>query len=202
MPANHGPIGFQIVSRRLSISVGALGALIALDLVLVTACLLAVRRNLVLRQLLEVDASLLTPQIGSVAPPILGQSWSGGQQAVLYGRDLRPTAVYTFSKDCPHCEHNWRAMRALQALSPRRLHIVYVDTAEVLTPRYLKSSGIGGAVVFAHLAPVAALAYEARAVPQLEILDGNGRVQWARLGELNPSDITQALGMIENDRKQ
>lgn len=93
-------------------------------------------------------------------------------------------------------------MRSLQALVPQRLRSVYVDRVDRLTSDYLAANGIGDSVVFFRLSPVPALAYEARLVPQLELLDRDGTVQWSHAGELTPADVARAQAMIESDQSQ
>lgn len=78
------------------------------------------------------DEAPLTPPKGATLPPLVGKDYTGAERAVVYGHDPRPTLVYTFTMECPHCQRNWRAMRSIQALAPNRLRIVYVDTTDNL----------------------------------------------------------------------
>lgn len=188
------------LGRRVSLCLGTLAAFVAVDLLLVVACLFALRQNVRLGREVAAEEALLTPGKGTMMPPLAGQDLTGAPQAVAYGQDLRPTLVYTFSKECGHCQQNWRAMRSLQVLAPRRLRTAYVDTlGDVFTPDYLAASGIGQSVLLVQLSPEAAIAYDARAVPQLLLVDHDGRVQWSHVGELAPSDVSKVLSLIEHD---
>jgi hypothetical protein len=93
-------------------------------------------------------------------------------------------------------------MRSLQALVPQRLRSVYIDRVDSLTSDYLAANGVTDSVVFARLSPAAALAYEARLVPQLELLDRDGKVQWSHAGELTPAEVAHAQSIIESDQSQ
>ena len=187
------------LARRLSLHLGVVAGLIALDLLLVAASLLALRQNIELRRAVADDVLLLTPRTGSLEPPLEGEDWLGNPQKIAYQRDRRPTLVYTSTKECPHCQENWRAMRTVQAMAPSRLRMVYIDTGDRFAPKYLAESGIGKSVLLTQLASSAFL-YDARVVPQLVLLDRDGRVQWSHLGGLAPSDVSQALSMIEHDQ--
>jgi len=91
-------------------------------------------------------------------------------------------------------------MRSLQTLAPRRLRIVYVDTVlDTFTPEYLAANGIGQSVLLVQLSPAAAFSYDARLMPQLLLVDRDGRVQWSHVGELAPGDVSKALSLIEHD---
>jgi hypothetical protein len=185
-------------SRGLRLSFGMIAAFVAVDLLLVAACLLVFRQNVKLRDQVAVDQSLLILAKGTLVPPLIGEDLTGAHQTIEYGQDQRPTLVYTFSMQCPHCEQNWRAMHSLQALAPRRLRIVYIDTGhDTFTPAYLSTSGIGDSVVLAHLSPTTEDAYEARAVPQFLLVDRDGRVEWSHLGEFAPDDVSKALSLID-----
>lgn len=181
------------LARRLSLHLGVVAGLIALDLLLVAASPLALRQNIELRRAVADEVLLLTPRTGSLEPPLQDP------QKIACQRDRRPTLVYTFTKECPHCQENWRAMRTVQAMAPSRLRIVYIDTGDQFTPKYLAESGIGKSVLLTRLASSAFL-YDARVVPQLVLLDRDGRVQWSHLGGLAPSNVSQALSMIEHDQ--
>ncbi|HKW88963.1 MAG TPA: hypothetical protein VJN21_09420 [Candidatus Acidoferrales bacterium] len=186
--------------RRVTLSIGTLAAFVAVDLLLVATCLFALRQNLNLRTEIAYDEALLTPRTGSVLPPLVGTDWTGAPIAMSYGQDPRPTLVYSFSQGCTHCQQNWRSMRPLQALAPDHLRIAYIDVAsENLTSKYLTASGIGQTVLLVRLSPAAETVYDARAVPQFILAGHDGRVQWSHVGELAPSDVSNALKMIEQD---
>lgn len=188
------------LSRRVNLSIGTLAAFIAIDLLLVAACLFALRQNVGLRRDVAYGEALLTPAKGNVMPPLLGTDWKGSPQAIVYGQDRRPTLVYTFSKECGYCQENWRAMRSLQALSPRWLRIIYIDTTrDLLTPKYLVANGIGQSVLLTQLLEAAAYVYDARATPQLLLIGHDGRVQWSHVGELGRSDLSEVLSLIQHD---
>lgn len=191
------------LGRRLSLRLGAVAAFVAVDVLLVVACLFALRQNVRLRGEVTNDVALLTLENGSVVPALAGEDWTGTLQAIVYEQDRRPTLVYTFSQECGYCQQNWRAMRSLQALAPGWLRIVYIDTfGDMFTPKYLAASGIGQSVLLVQLSsPAVALAYDARAVPQLVLVDHDGRVQWSHVGELAPGDISEALALIEHDTR-
>jgi hypothetical protein len=78
-------------------------------------------------------------------------------------------------------------MRSFQSLAPRRLQIVYLDAQrDTFTPEYLAARGIGKSVLLVQLpSPAVAYAYDARAVPQLLLMDNRGRVRWSHIGELS-----------------
>jgi hypothetical protein len=186
--------------RRVSLCFGTVVAFVAVNLLLVAACLFALRQNMNLRAETAGVVALLTLANGTVVPPLDGKDWTGAQQVIDYDHDPRPTLVYTFSKGCPYCQENWRAMRSLQALAPRRLRIVYIDdNGDVFTPKYLAENGIGESALLVELSPVAAGMYNPRAVPQLLLVDQHGRVEWSHLGEMAPSDISKVRSLIERD---
>jgi hypothetical protein len=188
------------LSGRLSLSVGTVAALVVLDLLLVAASLFALRQNVKLRSDIAQDVALLTPPTGTILPPLVGTDLEGNLENIAYNQDERPTLVYTFSMHCGHCEDNWPAMRQLQALAPRSLRIIYVDpVVGELTPEYLASRGIGRAALLVRLYPSSALVYEARAVPQLLLVDHRGRLQWSHVGDLAFGDISQARTLIEHN---
>lgn len=131
-----------------------IAAFVLTNLCLIAACLFALKENVGLRRAVAYDEALPTPAKGEAMPPLLGTDWTGAPQTLDYGQDPRPTIVYTFSKECGYCQENWRAMRSFQALSPRRLRIVYIDTTgDLLAPTYLAAApsrnycgpGAGGA---------------------------------------------------------
>lgn len=188
------------LGRRLSLSLGTVAAIVAVNLLLVGTCLFALRQNVRLRGEVTNDVALLTPPNGAVVPPLLGEDWTGAPRTIVYGQDRRPTLVYTFSMECGFCQENWRAMRSLQALAPSSLRIIYIDTVrDLFTPRYLTANGIGQSVLLVQLSPAATVAYDARAVPQLLLVHYDGRVQWSHVGELAPGDISKALSLIQHD---
>lgn len=182
------------LGRRLSLRLAAVVALVGLNLLLVAMCLLALRQNVELRRVAAQYLALLTPANDSLAPPLIGEDWTGVPQTVQY-QDRRPTLVYTFNERCGL--ENWRAMRSLQALAPRRLRIVYIDTTDKLTSDYLAEKGIGKSELFVRLTPTTELAYQARVVPQLVLLDRDGRVQWSRAGVLARGDLSEVSSVIE-----
>jgi len=53
------------------------------------------------------------------------------------------------------------------------------------------------AVLLVNLSPGSPDAYAARAVLQLLLIKLAGRVQWSHVGEIAPSDITQARALVE-----
>jgi hypothetical protein len=180
------------------LSVSTVAAFIAVDLLLVAVCLFALRQIVTLRTQLAGAVALLAPARGTVLPTLVGEDWTGATQAIVYEQDQRPTLVYTFSEQCPHCQENWRAMHSLQALAPRWARFAYIDTyGDKFTPQYLAESGIGQSVLFVKLSLGSPLDYDARAVPQLLLVNHDGRVQWSHVGELAPEDLTQARALIE-----
>jgi hypothetical protein len=183
-----------------SLSLGTGVAFVAVNLLLVGAGLLALRQNVKLRSVIAVDETLLTPAKGTLMPALLGRDRTGATQNITFGQDRRPTLFYSFTMECPYCRGNWRAMRALQALAPNSLRIIYIDIAhETLTPEYLTSSGIGQSLALVRLLPPVATTYEARAVPLLLLVDPDGQVQWAHMGELSTSDASKALSFVKRD---
>lgn len=175
-------------------------AFIAVNLLLVAACGFALRQNVMLRKGAAYYAALLTPARGAVVPPLVGEDWLGAAHTIAYGQDRNSTLVYAFTKECGYCQQNWHAMRSFQALSPHQLRIVYVDTqGDTFTPEYLAASGIGQSVLLVQLSPAAAVEYDARAVPQLLLVDHDGRVKWTHVGELAPGDVSKAVSLIEHD---
>lgn len=185
-------------SRRVNVSIWTFVAFIVVDLLLVAACLFALRQNVKLRGEMADYAALLTPRTGAVLPPLVGQDWTGTPQTIAYGQDRRLTLVYTFTKGCPYCRENWRAMRPFQALAPQSLRIVYIDTVrDLFTAEYLAANDMGKSVLLVELSSSAAFAYEARIVPQLVLVGPDGRVQWSHAGQLAPGDIFKALSFIE-----
>lgn len=200
----HGvPLSIRLtgtLGRRLSLSLGTVAAFVAVDLLLVAACVFALRQNVRLRGDVAYDVALLTPAKGTVVPPLFGEDWRGAPQTIVYGQDRRPTLLYTFSKECGYCQENWRTMRSLQALAPNRLRIIYIDTAhDLFAPQYLAANGIGQSLLLIQLSPSAAFVYDARAVPQLLLVDHGGLVQWSHVGELAPSDVSKVLSLVERD---
>lgn len=188
----------KALGHRLNLSLGTVGAFVAVNLLLMAACLFALRQNLRLQRDVVYDVALLTPANGTVVPTLVGYDRTGAPQAISYGQDPRPTLVYTFSEKCSYCQQNWRAMRSLQALAPGRLRIVYIDTVrDMFTPKYLTANGIGQSALLVQLSPAMATAYDARAVPQLLLVDHEGRVQWSHVGQLAPTDVSKALSLVQ-----
>lgn len=175
-------------------------AFIAVNLLLLAACVFALRQNLALRADVAGDEALLTPPRGTTLPPLQGRDDMGSWQVIVYGRDPRPTLVYTFSAGCGFCKENWHAMRPLQTLAPGRLRIVYIDAdPDLFTPEYLASTGIGRSMLLVHLSRLSEFAYDARAVPQLILVGRDGKVEWAHLGELVPGDLAELGSLIGHD---
>jgi|SRR5690348_13050574 len=174
----------------------AIAAFILMNLLLVAACLFALHQNVKLRQETAYYITLLTPMKGTQLPPLAGKAWTGEQQDIVYGQDPRPTLIYTFTKECPHCQQNWSAMRSLQSLEPTHLRIIYIDTQDNLfTFKYLSANRIDKSALFTQISEQT-FAYDARVVPQLVLVDRNGRVQWAHAGELDPSALSRVLSLI------
>ena len=197
MPPHAPSLLSRAMGRRLSLSRGTAAAFAAVNLALVAACLFVLRQNVRLRSNMVADEALLTPAKGTVGPPLLGQDWTGAPQAVVYTQDRRPTLVYTFSMECGYCQQNWRAMRSFQVLAPRQLRIIYIDTVgDLFTPKYLAAVGIGRSALLVKLSQATAFAYDARAMPQLILVNRDGRVQWSHVGELATADISSALSLI------
>lgn len=181
-------------------SVATIVGFVAVNVLLVAACLVALRQNVWLRGEIASDVALLTPANGAVVPPLAGEDSTGAAHTIAYGQDERSTLVYAFSKECGHSNQNWRALHPLQALAPRWLRIAYIDTFnDLFTPMFLASSGIGQSALLVRLSPQAAVTYNPRAVPQLLLVDQHGRVQWSHVGELAPGDISKALSLIKHD---
>jgi hypothetical protein len=177
-----------------------IAAFVLTNLSLIGACLFALKENVGLRRAVAYDEALLTPAKGEAMPPLLGTDWTGAPQTVDYGQDPRPTIVYTFSKECSYCQENWRAMRSFQALSPRRLRIVYIDTTgDLLAPTYLAANGIEQSSLLIRLSTALAYVYDARATPQILLIGHDGRVQWSHVGELGRSDLSEVLSLIQGD---
>lgn len=190
----------SVPSRRVNLSIWTVAAFIAVDLLLVAACLFAFQQNVRLRGELADETAMLTPAKGTVLPPLIGQDWLGNTQTIEYGQDSLSTLVYTFTKECGYCQENWHAMRSFQGLGPRRLRIIYVDTNEdIFTKQYLTANGIGESVLLVQISPAAAVVYDARAVPQIILVGHDGRVQWSHLGELAPTDVSGVLSLIEKE---
>lgn len=178
---------------------GVVTVFIALNLGLVVACILIVQQNRRLRTEVTGYEALLTPEVGSVVPPIAGLDWMGSQQNIVYGEDKRPTLIYMFSMECRFCRENWHAMHSFQALAPQSLRMVYVDTiGDVLTSEYLKDNGIGTSPALIYLSPSVRYVYQARLMPQILLVDRKGRLLWSHIGELTPKDTSKALTLIQN----
>lgn len=188
------------LGRPISLPLGEVAAFVAVNLLLVGACLFALRQNVKLRGEIAVDKALLTPAKGTLMPPLLGEDRTGETQSITFGQERRPALVYSFSMHCPSCQENWRAMHALQVLAPDSIRIIYIDTVhDTLSPEYLTSSGIGQSLVLVKLLPPSATAYDARAVPQLLLLDPDGRVQWSHMGELSTRDVSDVMSFVDRN---
>lgn len=186
-----------LLHRRLNLHLGTVTAFVVVNLFLIAACLLVLRQNLSLRTQVAGDVALLTPRNGSLAPPLAGTDWTGTQQSIVYGQDQRPTLVYTFTKECPFCQRNWRALRSLQSLAPRSLRFTYIDTiGDKFDSEYLAANGIGHSDLLVELSPASKYPYEALLMPQVVLVDHNGKVQWAHVGELAPNDISKVLSLV------
>jgi len=92
------------MGRPVTVSLAKVSAFIAVNLLLVAACLLALRQNVNLRAEAASVEAMLTLANGTVVPPLAGKDWTGAQQVINYDHDLRPTLVYTFSTRCPIVE--------------------------------------------------------------------------------------------------
>jgi hypothetical protein len=183
--------------RRLSLSLGTVVAFVAVDVLLVAACLLALRQIARLRVEVAGAYSLLAPANGTLLPMLVGQDWTGALQAISYESDQRHTLIYTFTKNCGSCQENWRAMKPFQA---RRERMIYIDTDDdKFTTQYLSESGIGRSVILVKLSPGSEAAYDARAVPRLLLVNHDGRVQWSHVGALASGDVSKALSLIEHN---
>jgi len=145
---------------EVNLSLGTVAAFVAVNLLLVSAGLFALRQNMNLRAEPASVVALLTLANGTAVPPLDGKDWTGAQQVIDYGHDPR-----------------------LQALASRRLRIVYIDDNGdgFAPPRH----GIAESILLVE--PIAAGMYNPRAVPQLLLVDQHGRVEWSHLGKMAPS---------------
>lgn len=200
MPSHESSQITGPAERRLNLRLITLAAFLVVDVMLVAACLFALRQNVKLRGAVAADEALLTPPNGTFVPPLIGTDWTGAPQAILYGHDPRPTLVYTFSQRCSYCQANWRGMRSLQALAPRSLRIIYVDTLDnKFTSQYLTANGIQQSALLTQMPSSTAYVYDARAVPQLLLVNRSGQVQWSHVGELTSGDISKVLSLVQHD---
>ncbi len=189
---------FGNLRQRTSLRFDVVVAFIIVNLLLVAACLIALRQNVALHREVSSKVALLTPRSGLRVPSLSGADWTGTQQAITYGQESIPTLIYSFSKECPYCEANWAAMRSLQGMAPRSLRIVYVDTiGDRFNQDYLQSKGIGQSILLVSLSQNSELAYSARLMPQTLLVDAAGRVQWAHIGELSADDVSKAMSFIK-----
>ncbi len=189
-----------ILGRHTSLRLDVAFAFITVNLLLVAACLIALRQNVALRRDVASDVALLTPRNGLGLPPLSGVDWTGAQQTIAYGQDSLPTLIYSFSQECPYCQANWETMRPLQALAPRSLRIVYIDTiGDQLDQDYVQSKGIGQSVLLVSLSQNSDFVYSARLMPQILLVNTAGRVQWAHIGELSHGDVSKVLSFIKPD---
>lgn len=189
-----------VISRPFELRLWAALAYLGLNLALLAACIAAFRQNVNLKFQLTRAVTMITPQPGAIAPPLIGVNRGGGGQWLGYGADSRPTVIFTFEKNCPYCSSYWATVRELQRLAPHLLRLVYVDTHDDLTAKYLATNGVRNAPVLTKLAPEAALAYRALLLPQIELLDSEGRVQWSHAGELAPEGARQFLSLVKKDQ--
>jgi len=187
----------EVSSHRYELGIGTVIGIVAVNLLLVAACLLALWQNTRLRHEISDYERLLTPMPGSVAPPLEGVDWKGARQTIGYGHDQRPTLIYNFSQKCPYCQENWHFLRPLQALGPQRLRIVYIDSVgDVFNPEYLATTGMGQSPLLVELSPAAKYTYEARLMPEVLLLDSGGKVEWSHVGEFVSRDLSKVLAMI------
>ncbi len=186
------------LGRPVSLSLGAIVVLAAVNMLLVGAGILVRRQNVTLHGAITHCQALLTPAPGNVVHGLLGKDLTGVVQSVTFGEDPRPTLFYSFTRGCPFCQDNWRAMRTLQSLAPKSLRIVYIDTApDTFTPEYLTESGIGESLVLVKLIPPVDSAYDPRAVPQLLLVDSQARIQWAHMGEVSSSEVSGVVALVK-----
>lgn len=196
----QSPVANVRSRRRYELHFGTVCAFVAVNVVLMAACLIALWQNTRLRHQIANYVTLLTPRNGTVAPPLEGVDQRGVQQTIVYGQDQLPTLIYNFSQKCPYCQENWRALRALQALVPGRLRIVYIDTVgDVFTPKYLAANHIEQSPLLVQLSPAARYTYEARLMPEVMLVDPKGKVQWSHVGEFAPVDVSKVLSMVGHD---
>lgn len=189
---------FGKLRHRTSLRFDVVVAFVIVNLLLVTACLIALRQNVALHREVSSKVALLTPRSGLRAPSLTGADWTGTQRTITYGQESIPTLIYSFSQECPFCEANWVAMRSLQGMAPRSLRIVYVDTVgDRFNQDYLRSKGIGQSILLVSLSQDSELAYSARLMPQTLLVDAAGRVQWAHIGGLSPDDVSKAMSFIK-----
>ena len=188
------------VNRRVTLRLMTVAALVAVQLALTLACVLALRQNQTLRERAAMFLSRAAPLVGRSVPPVTGLDWTGTRRVVEFSRDQPPTLVYVFSVHCPRSVANWTQVRTVQKLSPARLRIIYVDSIDplgTLTKDYLQERGIADDMVFSTLDGESALAYQIRGTPQAELVDKNGHVIWSRLGEFRPVDLEELVAAIE-----
>jgi thiol-disulfide isomerase/thioredoxin len=187
--------------RRVSLPVAGVTAVAVLNLVLLLACLSALRQNSGLRLQLTRAVAMITPNQGTLAPPLAGENEAGLERVLSFQRDPRQTVVFTFSASCPYCKAYWTTMHTLQKLTPRAIRLAYIDTHDRPAPghEFLSSHGIGDAPVLIRLSPESALAYRALLLPQLELLDADGRVQWSHAGKMTPRDQDGLLALIQSN---
>jgi hypothetical protein len=69
------------LSRRVSLCLGTVTAFIAVNLLLVAACLFALRQNMNLRAKTASVVALLTLANGTVVPPLDGKDWTGPRRS-------------------------------------------------------------------------------------------------------------------------
>ena len=71
------PTLWGVLGRRTSLRLDVAVAFISVNLLLVAACLMALRENAALRHDVAGDVALLTPQSGLGLPPLSGVDWTG-----------------------------------------------------------------------------------------------------------------------------
>lgn len=192
----------RLLDRRVSVRVPAAAALVVVQVMLVLACVVAVRQITVLSERVEIYRKWTGPLVGRNVPPITGVDRRGDRRSIEYGKDPRPTLIYSFSQNCGACRANWAAMKGVQSLSPDRLRIIYVDLKETLTEEYLRDHGLAQEVLFAKLDPFSEVSYQVRATPQAELVDRSGRVIWTNLGAFRPTDLAALNSAIARHEEQ
>ncbi|MGH9477195.1 MAG: TlpA family protein disulfide reductase [Terriglobales bacterium] len=194
IPRLSGPL-----SRRFTVRLFVGVAAVALDLVLVVTCVLAARQNSALRSQLARAVDIIGPPLHTASPPLTGEDEGGAELSVNFRGGKRPTVIFTFKKDCPYRAPYWREIRKLRAEVPQKLRLVCVDTSEVLPPGFLEAHGAGNALLLHRLGSAAALAYQARMLPQVEVIDRDGRAQWSHSGELAAEQAAVFQSLVLKD---
>jgi hypothetical protein len=176
--------------------------MVVMQISLLVAASMVLNRNQTLTEQAETYREWAAPLRGRNVPAITGVDRTGAKRAIDYKQDPRPTLVYTFSQNCPACKANWTALRSIQALSPTRLRIVYIDPFDVLSESYLREHGLTQDVLFTRLDPFSEVSYQLRGTPQTELVDSQGRAIWTNVGAFRPSDLAALRGAIEKQERQ